>query len=517
MLHEGAKTKFILASLSREIDVSFSIRQGDPLAMLLYIIYIEPLLIYIEKRAVGLTLFASRGNVFSVSQCTEGYCDDLNIVTENDADLVLVDNAVSKFESLSGAILSRNKKCKILGFGRWSRRQNWPLNYVQTVSEIKVFGIFLMNSYSKTLKRNWDYRYAKFQQAIMSWSSRRLDLLVQRIEVIKIFALSRIYYVASILPLSKTAGAKFEKLMGQFIWKSSGKLLRVAIKELKLPYERGGLALTCIHTMSSSLLLTQLLRLLKYGDTKAIHAVDYWIGEILSDVVIGLDQCVHAKNTPKYFQDLACVVADAKIGDLITSSNWETVTNKMIYQSQISDFPAPKVEIEAGISFSLVWTRLLHASLSAELREFLYLIVHGKIPVKERLFRINLALDPYCDYCFGVVEASDAVGDFQHYFCSCLKVTHVWSSIRSIIHKLHNSVLLDCDILFLNFTQTKFDAEITWLLGAYLLYTWRWIQDNGNETIDKDQLFGFLRFKFKSEQLGSRANLDSCVSDYLQA
>ena len=61
MLHEGARTKFILASLSREIDVSFSIRQGDPLAMLLYIIYIEPLLMYIEKRATGLTLFASRG------------------------------------------------------------------------------------------------------------------------------------------------------------------------------------------------------------------------------------------------------------------------------------------------------------------------------------------------------------------------------------------------------------------------------------------------------------------------
>ena len=49
MLHVGAKTRFILQFLSKAIEVNFSIRQGDPLAMLLYIIYIEPLLLYLER------------------------------------------------------------------------------------------------------------------------------------------------------------------------------------------------------------------------------------------------------------------------------------------------------------------------------------------------------------------------------------------------------------------------------------------------------------------------------------
>ena len=44
MLHEGAKTRFILNNLTQAIEVSFSFRQGDPLAMLLFINYIEPLL-----------------------------------------------------------------------------------------------------------------------------------------------------------------------------------------------------------------------------------------------------------------------------------------------------------------------------------------------------------------------------------------------------------------------------------------------------------------------------------------
>ena len=54
MLHFGASTRFILQKLTQAIEVSFSIRQGDPLAMLLYILYIEPLLIHIEKNISGL-------------------------------------------------------------------------------------------------------------------------------------------------------------------------------------------------------------------------------------------------------------------------------------------------------------------------------------------------------------------------------------------------------------------------------------------------------------------------------
>ena len=57
MLHVDAKTRFILQGLTEPINLSFSIRQGDPLAMLLYIIYIEPFLLYLERRMVGLMVW----------------------------------------------------------------------------------------------------------------------------------------------------------------------------------------------------------------------------------------------------------------------------------------------------------------------------------------------------------------------------------------------------------------------------------------------------------------------------
>ena len=272
MIHHGARTRFILESLTRSIRVSFSIRQGDPLSMLLYIVYIEPLLIFIEQRVVGLS-FAN------IHPGLDAYCDDVNIMSKNVQDLLVVDEAVRKFESLSGAILSRNKKCQIIGFGSWEDRSIWPINYLKTVKEIKVFGVFIMNSYNDLLKRNWSYRFEKFEQSILSWSPRVLETIFQRVEVVKTFALSRIFYVASILPLPATIARNIEKVIGRFLWSASGRILRIAFDELKNPPEKGGCGLTCIKSMAQSLLLTQLLRLLKSEDSKSVSHVGYWIGE----------------------------------------------------------------------------------------------------------------------------------------------------------------------------------------------------------------------------------------------
>ena len=118
MLHENAKTRFILSKLTRAIDICFSIRQGDPLAMNLYILYIEPLLIYIEKHIRGPTLHCTISGQLNFQQSVEAHCDDLNTITEDDSDLIIIDESVRKFERVSGAILSRNLKCKIIGFGK---------------------------------------------------------------------------------------------------------------------------------------------------------------------------------------------------------------------------------------------------------------------------------------------------------------------------------------------------------------------------------------------------------------
>ena len=80
---------------------------------------------------------------------------------------------------------------------------------------------------------NWNHRFQKFSSTIYSWSNRVLDTLQQRVEVIRLFGLSRVYYVAAVLPMRPGVIKKFKKLMGKYLWDWSEKILRVAIDEIK--------------------------------------------------------------------------------------------------------------------------------------------------------------------------------------------------------------------------------------------------------------------------------------------
>ena len=70
-------------------------------------------------------------------------------ITDNLKDLDMVSEVVEKFEKVSGAILSRNKKCKVIGFGNWAGKEDWPLAWVNPVKSEKIFGIFICDSYEE--------------------------------------------------------------------------------------------------------------------------------------------------------------------------------------------------------------------------------------------------------------------------------------------------------------------------------------------------------------------------------
>ena len=112
--------------------------------------------------------------VASIGKSLEAYCDDINVVTDNLENLDMVSEVVGKFEKVSGAILSRNKKCKVIGFGNWVGREDWPLAWIKPVRSENIFGIFICDSYEELLELNWNHRFQKFSNALYSWSSRSL-------------------------------------------------------------------------------------------------------------------------------------------------------------------------------------------------------------------------------------------------------------------------------------------------------------------------------------------------------
>ena len=60
MCHKGAMTRFLLKNMSKVVQVSFSVRQGDPLALVLYMLYVEPLLQMIKQTFRGISMGPAR-------------------------------------------------------------------------------------------------------------------------------------------------------------------------------------------------------------------------------------------------------------------------------------------------------------------------------------------------------------------------------------------------------------------------------------------------------------------------
>ena len=106
MLHNEATTCLVLPTgLSREIQVTFSFRQGDPIAMNLYILQQEPLLRMLRATLTGLT-------ITNFKQLDKSYCDDIENLSGDIRDLAKFDEVMVKFEMTSGAILSRTIEVK---------------------------------------------------------------------------------------------------------------------------------------------------------------------------------------------------------------------------------------------------------------------------------------------------------------------------------------------------------------------------------------------------------------------
>ena len=163
MLHEGATTCLLAGpgGLTRKISVNFSFRQGDPAASPFYALQQEPFLKRAAAVCKGVTI--GRG-VTSHRQVDEAFCDDETIVGQDINDVIRFKEEMRKFESQSGAILSRTSKSKIMYIGNWAGREDSPFPWLWVVKEVKVFGLVLTPDYSTTLKKTVGGRAQGFQE-----------------------------------------------------------------------------------------------------------------------------------------------------------------------------------------------------------------------------------------------------------------------------------------------------------------------------------------------------------------
>ena len=197
---------------------------------------------------------------------------------------------------------------------------------------------------------------------------------------------------------------KFETLMGKFIWNWSGKILRVAIDEIKNKKLEGGLQLPCLSTMADALMFSQCIRLIRSEDSKSLQLLKFWIGDLVEAVVdrsgsavlpgTGCAVSTGTGNTvlsgtvnallsgtggavlqgtgsaglpwsggrasaggfPEYFEHVAVIFDDMLKSEVVTSGSIKSITNKAVYADMTSSLPPPKVVMDGNKDYSVGMT-----------------------------------------------------------------------------------------------------------------------------------------------------------------
>ena len=125
----------------------------------------------------------------------------------------------------------------------------------------------------------------------------------------------------------------------------------------------------------------------------------------------------------------------------------------------------------------------------------MFLLLHNKLPVPERLFRIRLRPDPYCLSCVGA-----EIGDAVHFFCTCQKTSETWSWLkRQVINQVGRDIT-DWDVINLFFPKSRHDKEIVWMLTHYVIYVWESVYVKESD-VKLEQFIGYLKFKYKQSQI----------------
>lgn len=205
-------TVFVNGYFSDPFFPSRGVRQGCPLSPLLYVLTMEVLACNIRCHPgiSGICL----PNVPNPLPVVSLYADDTTVISTSDSSTCAVFDTYSKFEKGTGSKLNLDK-CEGLWLGSWRGRVDSPVPIQWTSVKIKVLGVFIGNG--DLVEANWRSRISAVEKCLSSWRSRSLSFGGKAL-VVNALALSRIWYIASLVYMPPRILAELEILVFKFFW-----------------------------------------------------------------------------------------------------------------------------------------------------------------------------------------------------------------------------------------------------------------------------------------------------------
>ena len=400
-------------SLSRPFQILRSVRQGDPLSMLLFVLYIQPLIDKIVSDGLD-------GDALNV------YADDISIFVPNGARLTQLVNVIKAFEAVSGAVLNLTKTVAMkIGNVNTTGIPTW----LKFEDSYKILGLIFSDTVKKSLELTWQKIVKQLKWRLWMCKSRVLNL-IQKIIHINTFVSSKLWYVASTFPLPKKFETQILKEFRNFLW--IGGKQHIRLETLFLPKSRGGLNLHSPGLKSTALLTNRMLQ--NESDLNFFRDMRY--------------------NTPFFQIPAAYPQIKTTVLEISTLSPRaiQHPSSYVILQELLEGESDPAI-FETQREWRRIFKQLGDQKLSSTLRSNWYCAVHRKINNNELLHRQHRRDNPDCDHCPGTVDT------VEHRLFECRIVSTVWNYARSKLNAINPNLRSKRDEYFLYPSLSRMSRE----------------------------------------------------------
>lgn len=401
---------------------SRGVRQGCPLSPLLYVISIEVLAANLRSHPsiVGLRLRGIPDPLPVLSL----YADDTSVISTSDDATRAVFSTYERFEKGTGSKLNLSK-CEGLWLGAWRNRSDSPVPIAWSSVKIKVLGVFLGNGLMDD--SNWLPRIEAVEKCLNSWRSRTLSYGGKAI-VSNALALSRVWYIASLVPMPPWALSELNSLVFKFFW--SGKRDLVARNVVFHSHENGGFSVVSTDFKVQSLLV-QWIKRFASSPSGWVGLMTFWFTfffnasplEVFSDP-FNFDPDVLPPFYAALLKAWRALGGSGSPSGLVVASSMtrpipvESITCKLCYQLLLSLNPCrPHCVVKfrqafPNLDWLSTWQSLFFLPLDRQVIDLNWKIAHGVLYTAERLCSFGYDIPKAC-FCGFHLESSD------HLFFSC--------------------------------------------------------------------------------------------------